>query len=249
MSTTVQSVFSTVSYVMLEDAGLSLYVTQQDFLDIFRTVLLDWFEKTALVENVFTQTLYAGQAQYTFPDDVVNPTEAYWAGRYLQNTSLRELDQYEWSWSTRTGPPERWRMDSLAPKQMQVFPIPTVTGATYGSISWGSLTNAQWATLTNVEWVGMADSANSQYGGFYPADRNLTLIGTAGTLASSFSFGSTIPNVPDAFVPYLGYGVLANIFSTDGEAKDPQRAAYCQARFNEGINLARAYMAQEASGF
>lgn len=62
--------------------------------------------------------------------------------------------------------------------------------------------------------------------------------------------GTTIPSltdsliVPDIFWPYLKYGVLAKVWSKDGETKDPRRAAYCEKRFARGvaygIGLARA---------
>lgn len=46
-------------------------------------------------------------------------------------------------------------------------------------------------------------------------------------------------SVPDDWTPYIFWGVLAQMFGKSGEASDPQRAAYCQARYEEGIELAR----------
>lgn len=48
--------------------------------------------------------------------------------------------------------------------------------------------------------------------------------------------------LPATFIPYLKWGVLADLFRKEGEANDPERAAYCEDRFTEGIALARALM-------
>jgi hypothetical protein len=71
-----------------------------------------------------------------------------------------------------------------------------------------------------------------------PADYNLTMVGAQGLTTNVFTdLNALIPVIPDSFCFYLGYGVLAMIFSTDGEAKDTQRAAYCNSRYQEGVNL------------
>ena len=225
MSVTIQQIYNDVCYALLEDAGLSAgIVTQQEFLDYFREILLDWFQQVNLAQNVCVQTLLSGISEYSVPDDIINPQNAFWGARALNKTSLQELDQYEFAWKKKQGAIDRWRDDSLAPKQVSVFPTPNMNGTPYPP--------------------GTATEPIYKYGQFYPADRNLALVGTFGTLKTSFALGDTIPNVADSFTFYLGYGVLAKIFSTDGEAKDMQRAAYCAARFQEGISLARAMVGQ-----
>lgn len=53
--------------------------------------------------------------------------------------------------------------------------------------------------------------------------------------------GSGIPfEVPDMLVPYLKYGILADMLSKDGRGQDLLRARYCEQRFEEGIALASA---------
>jgi len=71
-------------------------------------------------------------------------------------------------------------------------------------------------------------------------DSNLTVCGPKSLDSVVFTLGEVIPVIPDSFCVYLAYGILAKIFSMDGEAKDSQRANYCLARFNEGINIAAA---------
>lgn len=48
--------------------------------------------------------------------------------------------------------------------------------------------------------------------------------------------GIMIP-VQDDFCPYIKWGVLADMLKDDGPAHDAQRASYCEARFQEGIDL------------
>jgi hypothetical protein len=219
MATSVQNIYDQVCSVLLEPSGFTLGITtQQTFLDLFRAVLLDWYQQTGLIKQVCTQTLTSGTATYTVPDDIISPEEAWWGSKYLQKTSMRELDQYEFAWTNRSGPPDRWFDDSLPPKQLTLYKKPNQTGASYAA----------------------------KYGTFYPADRNLAVLGTAGTLKTSFALGDTIPNVPDSFSCYLAYGVLEKLFSTDGECKDLQRSYYCQARYLEGVAIARAWAGQAA---
>lgn len=51
--------------------------------------------------------------------------------------------------------------------------------------------------------------------------------------------------IPATFVPYIKWGALADLLAKEGEANDPQRAAYCEERFSEGIELARALLGTE----
>jgi hypothetical protein len=52
--------------------------------------------------------------------------------------------------------------------------------------------------------------------------------------------------IPAMFVPYIKYGVMADMLRKEGEANDPERATYCEKRFAEGIDLARALLGVEA---
>lgn len=50
-------------------------------------------------------------------------------------------------------------------------------------------------------------------------------------------------DLPAIFTPYLKYGVLADMLSKEGEANEPERAAYCEGRFAEGVELAKLFFA------
>lgn len=45
-------------------------------------------------------------------------------------------------------------------------------------------------------------------------------------------------DVPDDFLPYVMYGVLADMLSKDGRGRDLFRANYCESRYQEGVAIA-----------
>ena len=48
--------------------------------------------------------------------------------------------------------------------------------------------------------------------------------------------------IPDEWVPYLRYGIMADMFGKEGEAYDEPRHDYCESRWQEGIEAARAVL-------
>lgn len=50
---------------------------------------------------------------------------------------------------------------------------------------------------------------------------------------------ATVLGVPNDFVWVVKFGALADLFSQPGPGEDPSRAAYCEARWKDGIELAR----------
>jgi hypothetical protein len=74
----------------------------------------------------------------------------------------------------------------------------------------------------------------------------------AGTLSLYYiSVGNTLDgtgeifNTPDEFVPFLKYGVLADMLMKLGRVQDGVRAGYCENRFQEGIELAKSWISGE----
>lgn len=45
--------------------------------------------------------------------------------------------------------------------------------------------------------------------------------------------------IPNDFTPYIKYGAMADIFAKEGQSNDPEKAAYCETRYQEGIIIAR----------
>lgn len=76
--------------------------------------------------------------------------------------------------------------------------------------------------------------------------RTLTLIGAQiPDQITGWQLTDVVPYLPDSLLYALKYGVLAKIFATDSEQKDLLKAAYCQARSTEAVNLIAAMMSQE----
>lgn len=58
-----------------------------------------------------------------------------------------------------------------------------------------------------------------------------------------FGVNPDIFDIPDDFVPYVVYGVLEDLFSKDGRARNLPMAAYCRDRWDEGVALAGMFLA------
>jgi hypothetical protein len=50
--------------------------------------------------------------------------------------------------------------------------------------------------------------------------------------------------IPETLVPFIKYGILADMLGKQGEANDSLRATYCEQRFGDGVELAGALMGQ-----
>lgn len=100
---------------------------------------------------------------------------------------------------------------------------------------WGStLDRPQW--YIEEEWATRQLSLvpPPMLGGvlhLYAAQVGFTLDGSGITLT-----------IPDEFAPYLYYGVLADMFGKQGRAFDLPRAQYCEARYQEGVQLGQALL-------
>lgn len=58
-------------------------------------------------------------------------------------------------------------------------------------------------------------------------------------LATTLTGAGINLTVPDDWTPYILWGTLAELLSSDGPSFDPLRAQYCKQRFDEGIELAK----------
>lgn len=62
---------------------------------------------------------------------------------------------------------------------------------------------------------------------------------TIGTTPSAV-FGSPVTlNLPDCLAWVTAFGAMSDLLSNDSPARDPARAAYCEARYQEGAGLAK----------
>ncbi len=48
--------------------------------------------------------------------------------------------------------------------------------------------------------------------------------------------------IPDEWEPYLRYGIMADMFGKQGEAYDAPRSQYCEQRWQEGVEAAKAIL-------
>jgi len=80
----------------------------------------------------------------------------------------------------------------------------------------------------------------SAAGPIYISRTNLAVIATANITNTDVELSDSIELIPDSFVHYILYAIMAETFDQDGELKDSRKAAYCAARYQEGINLANA---------
>lgn len=49
-------------------------------------------------------------------------------------------------------------------------------------------------------------------------------------------------DTPDEFMPYIRYGVMSDMLTKLGRIQDANRAAYCEMRFEEGVELAKSWI-------
>ncbi len=267
---TVNDVYTQVCDTVLEpvlgsasigSTGLQLgTITQQQLLDFFSDVLDDYYEKTRMVRKLFNVPVSTGIAQYPEPDVMMELQAAFYSERYIYREQALDLDNLQEYWRTQSGSPQRWNEDRLPLKTVQLTPIPQIAGFTivssanfFGTISNFSTPNDLTLAVT-ANFFGTISSYNSAAhldtlpaffgttGNAADSTNNLMMVATARMPTTSYQFTDLIQLVPDSFVMYLKYGVLAKIFSMDGEMKDPMRQKYCDARYTEGINLAHAVM-------
>lgn len=72
-----------------------------------------------------------------------------------------------------------------------------------------------------------------------PGDLKVHYIG----LTSAFTPGSDSFTLPDDFLHYVKYGVMADMLAKVGRGQDLGRAAYCEQRYQEGVELAAILLA------
>jgi hypothetical protein len=259
---TVNDVYVECCDTLMEGAGLVLgIITEQDFLDYFSDVIQDWCQQTGVYKKLVALPVAAGTSQYTVPDFSVDVQESFYAHHYLSLTPALDMDSLVWNWRTKTGTPQRWHEDRLTAKKVEITPIPTATGSTltvavpfYGTLSTISggdfdltMTAPLYGTLSVTTGPDYWETDGPLFGtisDLATSSGNLLLCSTAKPPAIVFTLLDVIQCVSDSFVPYLKYGILAKIWSNDGELKDTLRARYAQARYQEGISLAQA-IAQE----
>ena len=238
---TVRDIYDLVTYDLLEDGGLVLgLVTVQQFIDFTNLTLVDFCQKTCFLSLVETIYVQAGTSQYTYPDAMMRVDSAFLGGVFLEPATVQSLTNGFYKWRTEIGLPTRWHADELPIKTVELVTNPNDTGV------YVTGPNQPDPPYEQAGWNVVLDAVT-----YTPAQhRDLTLIGPQMPASVSFlsdplvfSAGSPTALFPqDMVLGYLGFGVLARIFSSDSELKDNYRAQWCQAQFEEGVAIVQAFM-------
>lgn len=257
---TVQQIYDRVSETLLEPNGLvlELYTEEQFLLDMWQ-VVGDFMQRTGLMRFLINLRCVAANTSIGYPDYAFDVQEVLYDDRYLRRESGTSLDNLQRNWRNETSSrPERWHEDRLPIKTIQVQPTPTITGGTvmtsadfYGTLSstagastFEFQTTAPFygtiASYTSPIYVEVPGRLLGTISALVSSSMNTTLLSTLRPMVNSFELADTIDFLPESFVGYLTYGVLAKVFARDGETRDAAREKYCTARFDEGIMLATA---------
>lgn len=275
MATLWNDVYLQVCEALLESGGLQLGIfTPDEFQVLGVEILTDFLDKTSIIKKIFNVVMSFSVPVYSksgLLGDLVlllaNQTHLYESsGFYIDNTNpgwhnFADANQF----------PDRYRQDELAPRSVELYPTPNVQGnqisAVGGVGGYGVIASTTLAVdfdlalsyQTPLGGYGVisgisggnpyVEAGNPGYGmmsHMVPSTSNLCMLGSALPFNQTKIFLTNyVELLPDSFVPYLKYGILARIYSTDSEVKDMQKAAYCQARYAEGVNLGSAMMSDE----
>ncbi len=99
-------------------------------------------------------------------------------------------------------------------------------------------------TTTNIPTFYASILGNLNTIKIYPLPANLgalEIISVNGIPSITIINIGTKVGIPDNLVPYIKWGVLADVYSKDGVAYNPSMAAYCEERWREGIIIGTNY--------
>jgi hypothetical protein len=253
------NIYNSCSNILLEPGGLQLGLfTRDQFNSLANEVLIDFMGKTQAIQRIVNVPIVLGTAAYPKPSQLGELRTVLAAQTYLHETSGDFLDNSNAFWHGEVEQPTMYREDEIPIQQVELSPTPNVTGDTvrtntagYGVIA--AVSNpvdfdyqanpyaVGYGTQASFDGNPYVDVVGPGYGvlaSFVPSTGNLTMVGA--TIAVDLTY---IQFIPASFRPYLKYGILSHVFASDNELKDEQKAAYCQARYAEGVNLACAIMA------
>jgi hypothetical protein len=122
-----------------------------------------------------------------------------------------------------------------------VTPVVTSSVALTQTDTW-QLDNAmlEWPTDAGTPIAWHENTLPQQQLAIAPTPDDVGQLGLLYIAFTEILDGSGIAlSIPDDWAPYIVWGALSELLSSDGPAYDPVRAQYCDQRFHEGIELAR----------
>lgn len=256
---TTLDLFYEVSDALLEPGGLVLGITTEvDYFQMYQDTLMDFLSRTELVKHVTVLVQEAGKSTYDLPEDIARVTGVMFESRMLPWSAQQgvEIDPAS---TLRIAPAESWRADRSKVDKWNTVPRTPRNGpqaiafpaGAYGVISSvvaGNMTISAYPGSpcygvpqgdVGKVFVATAGPALGVISGVRHGFGNLTVFG-AGLPVERTPNIHTIVELVDDFTPYLWFGVMERIFSTDGEHKDMLRSRFCSSRYNEGIQIAKA---------
>jgi hypothetical protein len=261
----VQALYDRVCDDLLERGGLQLgLLTLSQFLDYVSTVTLDFLSQTGLGKKFFATPQQFGITDYDLPDWLGETENLMSMGFAVSESSESDVSDFNQAWQSQVGKVRAYLQDKQSMKSLSVFPGPDLDGNQVNAGPTGLLgviglavagadidfqtTAPGYGTIGDEYGSCTALTAGPMYGiigDMVTTKSNITVIGVGSLFDNSPDLDSLIELLPDTFAIYIGYGVLAKVFSLDGELKDEIRRRYSQARYDEGIALARAVMVEE----
>lgn len=255
--TTIATVYSRFCHALLEGsaAGLALGLyTEAQFLELYSSMSQDFLNQTGIIQRVWVGLAELGTPKYTLPNWMIEPLHVFYNERALTRTALGGAEEMDPHWMTSLRGPEMWRNDKVSVREIEVMPPPNREGRQITDPSTTALVDqVDAAEAEPYAFYGTVASEGERFlygvaedGPVYISRSNLTVIGTANVSDTTPPEDDDNVNlIPDSFVHYILYGMLAHVFRQDGELKDLMRANYCDARYQEGINLANAITSPE----
>ena len=257
MATQWRTPYLEICTVLMEPGALVLgLTTDEQFLRYAGEILSDFAVKTGITRNLFCVPVDFQQGFYPLPEGCAESLSAMVGQQHVWRSSGQPLDTYDAAWNSRNGKPQAWREDELPVKRIEFTPAPAWYGTQVGVFP--SMTAAIVSAVSNPAdftvsplnpGYGVVAAAygspfiatvNPGYGvlsRIVPSTSNIEIAGVNAPVNPVVAaLSSYIELFPDAAVPYLKYGILFKIFSSDSEHKDLQKAAYCAARYQEGIS-------------
>jgi hypothetical protein len=253
------SIYAQCCDALLEPGGLQLgLLTTDQFYALAQEVLIDFYEKAGIVKKVFNIQMVSGTSTYAEPDAMSEADTALADQTYLHRSSGYYLDNSDPAWPLQSNTPTMFREDELPISQIQLSPTPNTSGndvafnnSGYGQIGM-TTTHADFNITASTTGFGViAGFSGNPY--LEAVNPGFGLIAEMTVSSGNITaVGEVTPDglegilmLPPSFRLYLKYGILAKVFGSDSELKDMQKAAYCQARYAEGVNLATAIMSSD----
>jgi hypothetical protein len=239
---TAQDVYDALCYDVLEDGGLVLGIlTLPQFFDLLNLSLLDFFTRGELFKRIYTQSILAGQAVYSIPDDILTIEDVFVGGKWLPRATQAELNDKLRGWRRKPGPPQYFYEDGLPIKSIGLAPTPDQNSETIIGVDFPDAPFAIYdsfsATVSTISGPVLQNPAQH---------RGLSIVGVQSSFTTVSALTDPLPLIPDEFaLAYLIFSVEQRIFESDNELKNAQAALYAGAQWREGLGVCEAINARD----